>query len=294
MLKKLQKRWKVNSLNLVLIIATFAIGGSLCGWAARKLLLVTGLEKGIPWILVYIVVVTLLWPVCVILVSFPMGQFRFFKNYIIKVWSKMSGKSVPVANQGARIAIFASGAGTNAKKIIEYFDKPGKDQIATIALIVTNKAEAGVLLIAKRSGIPALIIEKEKFFRGDVYIPELQKHQIDLIVLAGFLWKLPTGLVNAYRKKVINIHPALLPNYGGKGMYGTHVHEAVILNKEKQSGITIHFADELYDHGEIISQAFCQVDPSDDANTLAKKIHALEHHHYPRVIEQLVQKQNQR
>jgi phosphoribosylglycinamide formyltransferase 1 len=138
--------------------------------------------------------------------------------------------------------------------------------------------------VAAKAGIPSLLIEKESFFNGDNYLPELKKHNIDFIVLAGFLWKVPEALVRAYTKKIINIHPALLPKYGGNGMYGHHVHQAVIANKEKQSGITIHYVDELYDHGEIIFQAVCAVEENDTAETLAKKVQALEHEHYARVI----------
>jgi formyltetrahydrofolate-dependent phosphoribosylglycinamide formyltransferase len=187
------------------------------------------------------------------------------------------------------IAIFASGAGTNAEKIIKKFKKPSP---AKVALIVCNKEGAGVLSIADKENIPFLIIKKERFFHGDAYLPELKNHSIDLIVLAGFLWKVPALLIKAYPNKIINIHPALLPKYGGKGMFGQKVHEAVIAANEKQSGITIHYVDELYDHGNIIYQTACAIDEKDTPELLAKKIHALEHLHYPRVIEELLQMQN--
>ena len=187
------------------------------------------------------------------------------------------------------IAIFASGAGSNAEKIIA---SSKNNQVFRVELIVCNKAGAGVLQIADQAGIPTLIIKKERFITGDNYLPELKKHQIDFIVLAGFLWKLPVQLIQAYPKKVINIHPALLPKYGGKGMFGSKVHESVIANKEKESGITIHYVDELYDHGEIILQSKCLVDDDDTPDTLAQKIHALEHTHYPAVINDLIKKQN--
>ena len=125
---------------------------------------------------------------------------------------------------------------------------------------------------------------------GDHYLKELQKKQVDLIILAGFLWKIPSPLINAYPQKIVNIHPALLPKYGGKGMYGSRVHQAVIDAKEKESGITIHYVDEIYDHGKIVLQAACPVDEQDTAETLAAKVHALEHLHYPAVIAQLVKK----
>jgi len=145
-----------------------------------------------------------------------------------------------------------------------------------------------VLKIAEEHGIPTLLLEKERFFRGDAYVDELKAHHIDFIVLAGFLWKVPVTLIRAYPQHIINIHPALLPNYGGKGMYGHFVHEAVISNKEKESGISIHFVDELYDHGQIIFQARCEVKPEDSPDSLAHRIHGLEHKHYAAVIEKLL------
>lgn len=181
------------------------------------------------------------------------------------------------------IAIFASGTGTNAEKIIEYFAADEGSGIS-VALIVSNKPDAGVLKIAATHRIPTLIIEKEKFFRGNAYVDELKAAGIDFIVLAGFLWKIPDGLISAYPKKIINIHPALLPKYGGRGMYGHFVHDAVIAAGEKESGITIHYVDEHYDNGDIIFQAKCAVEESDTPETLAKKIQALEHRHFPVVV----------
>jgi phosphoribosylglycinamide formyltransferase-1 len=184
-----------------------------------------------------------------------------------------------------QIAIFASGAGSNAKKIIEHF----KNHLRVkVALVVCNKPGAGVLNIAHDAGIPVLLIEKEQFFRGDAYINALKEKNIGFIVLAGFLWKLPAALIDAYRGKIINIHPALLPKYGGKGMYGNFVHEAVIRNKEKESGITIHYVDEHYDHGDTIFQARCEVSATDTPESLAQKIHGLEHTYYPEVVEKTV------
>jgi formyltetrahydrofolate-dependent phosphoribosylglycinamide formyltransferase len=342
MFEKLKQHWKVNGLNLILIITTFALGGSLCGYAGRKLLALTNLEKGFLWVLLYTLLVTLLWPVAVLLVSIPLGQFTFFKRYIGKVFrrfkphlssppasgremekigaeilaisktspptpfqrerseadnkaesetsspsllQKEKGEAKNRAESGANgkainVAIFASGGGSNALQIINYFSS----SIIKIALVVCNKPAAGVLQVAAKAGIPSLLTEKERFFNGDNYISELQKHRINFIVLAGFLWKLPEALIKAYPKKIINIHPALLPKYGGNGMYGRHVHEAVIAYKEQQSGITIHYVDEQYDHGEIIFQAACAVDDNDTAETLAKKVQALEHEYYGRVI----------
>ena len=186
-----------------------------------------------------------------------------------------------------KIAVFASGTGSNAQKIIDHFRDSAKVQVA---LIVCNKPGAGVLNIAEKENIPSLLIEKEKFFRGNAYVDELKTAGISFIVLAGFLWKIPVELIKAYPERIINIHPALLPKYGGKGMFGHHVHQAVINNQEKESGISIHYVDELYDHGRIIFQATCPVLESDTADTLAQRIHALEHTFYPEVIGQLLLK----
>jgi formyltetrahydrofolate-dependent phosphoribosylglycinamide formyltransferase len=287
MFEKLKQRWKVNGLNLVLIIATFALGGSLCGYAGRKLLMLASFEKGVLWIVLYVLLITLLWPLCVLLISIPMGQFAFFKRYLIKVWAKMSGRKENNNTGIKNIAIFASGAGSNAQKIINHF---AASQNIKVTLVVCNKPGAGVLAIAQKAGIPSLLIEKERFFNGDNYLPELKKHKVGFIVLAGFLWKMPVALILAYPKKIINIHPALLPKYGGKGMYGNYVHEAVIAAKEKQSGISIHYVDELYDHGEIIFQATCDVAGNETAASLAQKIHVLEHANYAPVIEEVLQK----
>ncbi len=184
-----------------------------------------------------------------------------------------------------RIAIFASGSGSNAQKIIEHFDSSTK---VKVVLVVCNKPEAGVVAIAEEQNIPVLLIEKERFFRGDSYIKELEEYTIDFIVLAGFLWKIPAALIQAYTNRIINIHPALLPNYGGKGMYGLKVHQAVIDNNEKESGITIHYVDEQYDHGKTLLQATCPVLKDDTAASLAQRIQLLEHEHYPKVIEELL------
>lgn len=184
-----------------------------------------------------------------------------------------------------QLAIFASGAGSNAQKIIDHFR--GSSQVV-VTLIICNKPGAGVLSIADRENIPSVIIEKERFFRGDTYLPVLQQYGIDFIILAGFLWKVPQPLIEAFPNKIVNIHPALLPRYGGKGMYGHHVHEAVLAAGEKESGITIHYVDDHYDNGDIIFQATCPVLPGDTADTLAQRIHQLEHLHYPKVIEETV------
>ena len=190
-------------------------------------------------------------------------------------------------NQNLNIALFASGAGTNAGRIIHYFHGEGNrvaGRPVEIALIVCNKPGAGVLEIAAEEGIPSLIIEREEFFRGSHYLEELRKANIEFLVLAGFLWKIPPELIRAYPGRIINIHPALLPAFGGKGMYGRAVHQAVLDAGQQESGISIHEVDEIYDHGEIIFQARCPVSAADNPDSLAQKIHALEHAHYPAII----------
>lgn len=184
-----------------------------------------------------------------------------------------------------RMAIFASGAGSNAQNIIDHFR--GHSSIK-VGLIVCNRPGAGVTEIAETENIPCLLINKEVFLSGGAYVGELQQKGIDFIVLAGFLWKIPSALVQAYRGRIINIHPALLPKYGGKGMYGMHVHRAVIAAGEMESGITIHYVDELYDHGQTIFQARCSIQKTDTPESLAEKIHSLEHANYPGVIEKTI------
>lgn len=184
-----------------------------------------------------------------------------------------------------RIAIFASGAGSNAQKIIQYFTHHSS---ISVVLIVCNKPGAGVTGIAQQYEIPVLIIEKEKFFSGDHYLKELHHHIIDFLVLAGFLWKIPVPIIEAFPQKILNIHPALLPKYGGKGMYGNNVHEAVIKAGETRTGISIHVVDEIYDNGKTIFSATCDVLPEDTTETLAARIHFLEHKYYPEVIKEYI------
>ena len=183
------------------------------------------------------------------------------------------------------LAIFASGAGSNAEKIIEHLSD---NSFISVDLIVCNNPKAGVLTIAATNGIPALIIEKERFFKGDGYLPELASYQIDFIVLAGFLWKIPDELIITFPKKIINIHPALLPKFGGKGMYGMKVHQSVIVAGEKESGITIHYVNEHFDEGEIVMQATCAIAVNETPESLANKIHLLEYAHFPLEIEKLI------
>jgi folate-dependent phosphoribosylglycinamide formyltransferase PurN len=274
----------------------------------------------------------------VLTVSIPFGQIHFFIHYLKKLFSRFGRKSkhlqLPLSGQSLftrpndhrfhhekeeeirkygseqgkkiiKLAVFASGKGSNAKKLIEYFNQPvpssflnSHPEIAKVViekpvqikvvLIVSNKADAGVLEVADLYNIPTLMIEKEVFFQGHNYIPQLKNYNIDYLILAGFLWKIPAALIHAYPRCIINIHPALLPMYGGKGMYGARVHQAVIEGGEIKSGITIHYVDEYYDHGAIIFQAKCTVQRDETVETLSKKIHRLEHEHYGRVIAEVV------
>jgi len=182
------------------------------------------------------------------------------------------------------IIIFASGAGSNAKKIINYFKKDGNTKVV---LIVCNNPKAGVLQIASNEQIPVLLIQKDKF-KETGYLAEIEKYEPTLIVLAGFLWMVPGILIHNFPHKIINVHPALLPAFGGAGMYGNAVHKAVVEANEKESGITIHYVDDKYDHGEIIFQAKCRLTENETAETLATKIHELEHEYYPAIIDKLL------
>ncbi|MBS1496651.1 MAG: phosphoribosylglycinamide formyltransferase [Bacteroidetes bacterium] len=190
-------------------------------------------------------------------------------------------------NKKIRVAIFASGAGSNAEKIMATFKNHAYIEVC---LVICNKPQAGVLEIAQKNYVPVLLINKVDFFSDKSCLNELKQQEISWIILAGFLWKIPTALTQAFAGKMVNIHPALLPKYGGKGMYGHHVHEAVILNKEKESGITIHYVDEIYDHGSIILQKKCSVSDTDNADSLANKIHKLEHEWYAKTIEEIILK----
>ncbi len=183
------------------------------------------------------------------------------------------------------LAIFASGTGSNARKIIEHF-KHNPNII--VNLVVSNKADAPVLDMARSHGIPTLVIDRPFFYQSENILKYFNNFSINFVVLAGFLWLVPTYLVRAFEGRMVNIHPALLPKYGGKGMYGMRVHEAVKAAGETETGITIHLVNERYDEGDAIFQAKCQVGPNDSPADIAQKIHALEHRHFPEVIEKLL------
>ncbi len=184
-----------------------------------------------------------------------------------------------------RIVIFASGSGSNAENLIKFFHNSDK---ASVVQVLTNNPHAKVLERCKNLNTSALAFNRTAFSKTEDVLNCLKAVRPDLIVLAGFLWKFPDFIIEAFPNKVINIHPALLPKYGGKGMYGMHVHEAVVTNKEKESGITIHYVNENYDEGAIIFQAKCEVSESDTAITVAGKIHVLEMEHFPKVVNGLL------
>ncbi len=184
-----------------------------------------------------------------------------------------------------RIAVFASGSGSNAENIYHYF-KNHKD--VSVEFILTNKYDAFVIERAKKLDIPIIIISNRAFKNGDFLLNVLSQYPIDLIVLAGFLQLIPSYLLERFPNKIINIHPALLPAYGGKGMYGKHVHKAVKENKEERSGITIHYVNEHYDEGEIIMQESCSLSQYDSVEDIAKKVGELEYTYYPKAIEEVL------
>lgn len=183
-----------------------------------------------------------------------------------------------------KIAIFCSGSGSNAQKIIEYFkDHPEIE----VAVLMANKQDAYALERAQKLSIPTWVFNREAYNSGKV-LEELKKRSIDWIILAGFLWLVPEDLVENFPDRIINIHPALLPKFGGKGMFGMHVHTAVVANREKESGITIHYVNKNYDEGNIIFQASCAVAPTDTPEDVAKKVQVLEHEHFPEQIEKVI------
>lgn len=183
-----------------------------------------------------------------------------------------------------RISIFVSGNGTNLQRIAEYFKSNSNIEIVNV---VCNNPKAYAIERAKNLGIPVRMVNRQEF-NSIEFIQEMVSLKLDLIVLAGFLWKIPASLIQAYPKKIVNIHPALLPKYGGKGFYGEHVHEAVVAAKEVFSGITIHYVNEVYDNGEIILQAYTKLDSDETPDSLAAKIHKLEQAYFPVAIEQVL------
>lgn len=187
-----------------------------------------------------------------------------------------------------RLAIFASGSGSNAEQITNYFH--GRNTEISVELILTNKPDAYVLERAKKLDVETRVFDRNTFYHLNEIIDLLKDKQIDLVILAGFLWLVPKNLIAAFPDRIINIHPALLPKYGGKGMYGSNVHKAVVANQEKETGITIHLVDEIYDNGAILRQEKCEVLPTDTPYQIAEKIHRLEYDYFPKTIEEYLSK----
>lgn len=179
------------------------------------------------------------------------------------------------------IAIIASGTATNARNITKFFKDNNN---VKVALLLTNRPDSGIPDIARQYDIPYYVFNREELYQSDKVVQMLRTSNIQLVILAGFLWLVPANLIQAYRNKILNIHPALLPKYGGKGMYGMRIHSTIKENKEKETGITIHLVDEEYDKGPILHQSTVEIHPDDTAEDIARKVHELEYQYYPKVI----------
>ncbi len=287
MFTKLQKKWGISGWRFFWVMITFAVTGSTAAFITARITAWLDIRAwSLEFWLLKLGVLLIGYQILLLFFGFIFGQFKFFWRYEKKI---LQAFGLIKRDPAVRIAIFASGKGSNAANIVNHFHhNPSKAKKAQVTLIICNKPGAGVIEMAKKEGIPVLMIEQAGF-SGGKYLEEI-KASADLLVLAGFLWKIPQNFIDAYPGRIINIHPALLPKYGGKGMYGQHVHEAVIANGESESGITIHHVDEHYDNGDMIFQAKCEVDASDTPDSLAEKIHALEKQHYPTQVEKWVKK----
>jgi formyltetrahydrofolate-dependent phosphoribosylglycinamide formyltransferase len=291
MFQRMQEKWGISGTQFWVIFIAFGLTGTTTAIITRYITQWIGFtpETFLLWkILVRIAILIFGYQFILLVFGALLGQWGFFWKYEKKLLQKLGIMKSGIAKKGQKItkmAIFASGQGSNAANIIDFF-KNRSD--VKVVLIVCNKPGAGVLSIAEKNQIPTLLIEKDRFSKGDAYLPELKTAGVDFVVLAGFLWKVPPTLIAGYPNQIINIHPALLPNYGGKGMYGSKVHEAVITAGEKESGITIHFVNEHYDEGASIFQATCKIEPTDTAEILAAKIHELEYAHFPKQIDALL------
>lgn len=285
MFESLQKKWKVSPKQMGLILCTFATTGTLTAYISRSItewLQLDPVNDRELRLALRLLVLVFGYQVIILIVSFFFGQFKFFWNYEKKILRRMR----LMGPAQAKLAIFASGKGSNAEKIIQYFEN---HKNIHVKLIVCNKPGAGVLEIAAKYKIPTLMLEKQGFLESKKYLEDIENQHITHIVLAGFLWKIPENLIQAYPERIINIHPALLPKFGGKGMYGDRVHQSVMEAGEKETGITIHMVDEAYDHGKTIFQTAVPIDGNDTPASLAEKIHALEHQHFPIQIEKWIQ-----
>lgn len=184
-----------------------------------------------------------------------------------------------------RIAVFASGSGSNAENIVKFFRS---NDLARVTIILSNKKDAYVLERARQLGVPSISFNREDFYNSNKIVRTLEEQGIDMVVLAGFLWLVPQSLIDKYDGRIVNIHPALLPKYGGKGMFGMNVHNAVVAEKETETGITIHYVNGRYDEGNVIFQAKVSVNPSDTPEMVADKVHHLEYEYFPKIVEKLI------
>lgn len=291
MFDKLKQKWKVSGVQFWLIMTTFAVTGSTTAWITRKITDWVGAEKYSPgWWGLKLSILLVGYQLLILFFGGLFGQFRFFWSYEKKILQKLGFLPKKTKNP-IFLAVFASGKGSNFEKIVRHF---GSKPYIRVSLLVSNNPGAGALEIARQNNIPLLVISREDLKHTGTLARRLMESKIDFIVLAGFLWKLPQELIEAFRGKILNIHPALLPKFGGRGMYGSNVHEAVIAAGEKKSGISIHLVDEHYDNGDVIFRAECPVDENETAESLAEKIHLLEHAHFPEQIEKFIEKKNLR
>lgn len=282
MLKILRKKWNVDGWPFFFILCTFGVTGTFTAWISKALSGWFHVDNyTMTWWLLKLIPLLIGYQIFLLMFGFCFGQFAFFWKFEKKLLTAMG---ILKKDNIEKIAIFASGSGSNAQKIIEAF--AGSEQIR-VEMVISNNANAGVLQIAERNNIDTRIIRKGEEDEMAL-LKHLKRKRINYIVLAGYLWKVPDAFIKSYPARIINIHPALLPKFGGKGMYGLRVHDAVIKAGEMESGITIHFVDEVYDNGEIIFQEKVQVQPSDTAESLSKKIQALEHKHFPEVIRSVI------
>ena len=285
MFKRLKKHWGADNKKLFLILLTFTITGSLTAWLSNRITIWLLMEKfSWAWWLSKIAVFIFGYQVLILIIGYCLGQFPFFWNYEKKILRSFGLLKKTRIKDIKNICLFASGAGSNAEKIIDYFRK---SSTIRVALIVCNNPKAGVISIAKRENIPCIIIQKS-ILNETGYVDKLSNYHIDLVVLAGFLLKIPDVLIEKYKGKIINLHPALLPEFGGAGMYGAAVHKAVLADNRKESGITIHYVDNVYDHGEIIFQKKCAINETETIESLTGKIRTLEHQNFAPTIESLL------
>lgn len=288
MFTRLKKHWKADNKKLFFILLTFTITGSLTAWLSNRIGVWLLLDKfSLGWWLSKILVFIFGYQVLILIIGFCLGQFPFFWNYEKKILHALRLLKKINTNENLQIkniCLFVSGAGTNAQKIIDHFRNHPSIRVV---LIVCNNPKAGAVTIAKQENIPLLLINRYTL-QESTFVKKLSTYNIDLVVLAGFLLKIPEALLKAYAGKIINLHPALLPAYGGAGMYGAAVHKAVIADGQKESGITIHYVDDEYDHGEVILQKRVGLDENESLETLIGKIRSLEHENFAPTIEKLL------